>query len=72
MQIFSRVSMMATVALSFVVIFSMLLESTVIMCCFYACLIDHFLSSIFVEVLECEWFFTSLKWNDTSDDTGFV
>ena len=58
-----------------VVIFSMLLESTatgLIMCCFYACLIDHFLVSIFVGVLDCGWFVTSLKWKDPSDDTGSV
>ena len=45
----SRVSMMVTVAHCFVAIFSMLLEYIVtglIMCCFYACLIDHFLVSI--------------------------
>ena len=39
----------------FVTIFSMLLESTVmglIMCCVYACLIDHFLVSIFVVLLD--------------------
>ena len=78
MQIFftvSRVFMIVTVAHCFVAIFSMLLESTVtglIMCCFYACLIDHFLVSIFVGLLDCRWFITSLKWNDTSDDTGFV
>ena len=54
MQIYSavsRVSMMFTVAPCFVAIFSMLLEYTVtglIMCCFYACLINHFLVSISV------------------------
>ena len=62
--------MMVTVAPCMVVIFSMLLESTVtglIMCCFYTCLIDHSLASVFVAVLDCGWFITSLKWNDTSD-----
>ena len=47
----SRVCVMVTVAPYFVAIFSILLESTVtglIMCCCYACLIDHFLVSIFV------------------------
>ena len=51
----SRVFMMVTVAPCFMAIFSMLLESTVtglIMCCFYACLIDHFLVSIFVVLLD--------------------
>ena len=51
----SRVFMMVTVAACFVAIFSMVLESTVtglIMCCFYACLIDHFLVSIFVVLLD--------------------
>ena len=70
-----RVLMMVTVAPCFVVIFSMLLESTMtglIMWCLYACLIDHFLVSIFVGVLDCRWFITSSKWNDTSYDTGFV
>ena len=52
LQIYSavyRVSMMVTVAPCFVAIFSMLLEYIVkglIMCCFYACLIDHFLVSV--------------------------
>ena len=62
--------MIVTVAHCFVAIFSMLLESTVtglIMCCLYACLIDHLLVSIFVGLLDCRWFITSLKWNDTSD-----
>ena len=78
LQIFftvSRVFMIVTVAHCFVAIFSMLLESTVtglIMCCFYACLIDYFPVSIFVGLLDCRWFITSLKWNNTSDDTGFV
>ena len=66
----SRVFMIVTVAHCFVAIFSMLLESTVtglIMCCFYACLIDHLLVSFFVGLLDCRWFITSLKWNDTSD-----
>ena len=78
LQIFftvSRVFMIVTVAHCFVAIFSMLLESTVtglIMCCFYACLIDHFLVSIFVGLLDCRWFITSLKWNDTSDDTCYL
>ena len=47
----SRASMMVTVAPCFVAIFSMLLEYIVtglIMCCFYACLVDHFLVSISV------------------------
>ena len=51
----SIVFMMVTVAPCFVAIFSMLLESTVtglIMCCFYACLIDHFLVSISVVLLD--------------------
>ena len=72
---FSRVFIIVTVAHCFVATFSMLLESTVkglIMCCFYACLIDHFLVSIFVGLLDWGWFITSLKCNDTSDDTGFV
>ena len=63
--------MTVTVAPCFVAIFSMLLEYIVtglIMCCFFACFIDHFLVSIFVGVLDCGWFITSLKWNDTSDD----
>ena len=67
--------MIVTVVHCFVAIFSMLLESTVtglIMYCFYACLIDQFLVSIFVALLDCGWLITSLKWNHTSDDTGFV
>ena len=47
----SRVFMMVTVAPCFVAIFNMLLEYIVtglIMCCFYACLTDHFLASISV------------------------
>ena len=75
LQIFSTVFMIVTVAHCFVAIFSMLLESTVtglIMYCVYACLIDNFLVSIFVGLLDCGWFITSLKWNDTSDDTSFV
>ena len=47
--------MMITVAPCFVQYLSMLLESTVtglIMFCFYACLIDHFLVSIFVVLLD--------------------
>ena len=66
LQIFSTVSrvfMIVTVAHCFVPIFSMLLESTVtglIMCYLYACLIDHFLVSIFVGLLDCGWFITSL------------
>ena len=78
LQIFytvSRVFMRVTLVHCFVAIFSMLLEYTVtglIRCCFYACLIDNFLVSIFVGLLDCGWFITSLKWNDTSDDTGFV
>ena len=73
LQIFftvSRVFMIVTVAHCFVAIFSTLLESTVtglIMCCFYACLIDHLLVSIFVGLLDCRWFITSLIWHDTSD-----
>ena len=43
---------------------SMLLESTVTG--------FHFLVSIFVGLLDCGWFITSLKWNVNSDDTGFV
>ena len=60
--------MIVTVAHCFVAIFSMLLESTVtglIMCCVYACLIDHLLVSIFLGLLDCRWF-TSLNWNDTT------
>ena len=80
LQIFptvSRVFLIVTVLIAhcFVAIFSMLLEYSVtglIMCCFYACLIDNFLVSIFVGLLDCGWLITSLKWNDTSDDTGFV
>ena len=74
----SRVVMMVTVAPCFVAIFSILLESTVtglIMCCFYACLIDHFLVSIFVvllDTLRLRMVHHFLKLNDTSDDTGFV
>ena len=73
MQIFSTVSrvfMIVTVAHCFVAICDMLLESTVtglIMCCFYAYLTDHFLVSIFMGLLDCGWFITSLKLNDTSD-----
>ena len=58
LQIYSAVSrmfMMVTVAPCFVAIFSMLPESTatgLIMCCFYACLIDHFLVSIFVVLFD--------------------
>ena len=78
LQIFFKVSgvfRMVTVAPCFVVIFSMLLVSTLtslIMYCFYACLFEHFLASIFVGVLECGRFITSLKWNDTSDDTVLI
>ena len=54
LQIFSTVSrvlMMVTVAACFMAICKMFLESSVtglIMCYFYACLLDHFLVSIFV------------------------
>ena len=62
LQIFftvSRVFMIVTVAHCIVAISSMLLVSTVTgltvtgLCCFYVCLIDHLLVSIFVGLLDC-------------------
>ena len=61
----SRVSMMVTVAPCFVAIFNMLLEYIVtglIMCYFYACLIDHFLVSISV-VLRITLHYSTIQCN---------